>query len=130
VKLQHALIGFALPALLASRGSWADGAEKCSWVQSGAIVGQPWNIEQGLCKVTLNGSHFEAVLYDEKNPDWARFKITGSIHGNALAVKVETENSDAGLDDYAGKLKVSPWHLKVITLSDGYNMIGIKLDSN
>jgi hypothetical protein len=131
MKLRHSLIGLlALCGALATPAIWADGTEKCSWVRSGAILGQPWDTEQGLCKVTVTGSHFEAVLYDEKNVDWARFKIAGSINGDKLAVKVETENSDAGLDDFTGKLKTSAWHEKVIILSDGYNMIGIKLDSN
>ena len=121
-----ALILFLMTAgpVFAGEGQWHWAyAQNCS---------NRWNLWKGLADVEIQGTKFQAKLYDEKNPKDVDIILKGTIKAGKIKV-VETEmNTDVGESDFSGtylseknKSDPSAKAFESINLSDGYSMIGL-----
>lgn len=130
MRFQHVFLGLLiLPAFSITPG-YADAPPRvCTWFRADPAAG-PWQVFQGSCKVTVTGNHLDAILYDDKRPDWARMKLSGSIQGDKVTTQVELEGTDAGMELFTGDLKTNALFGMVMVLREGSSTIGIKYGPN
>jgi len=124
--LGRRLFIFALlsaPAICAE-SSW-------TWVKAESVLGT-WNVELGNAEVTVKGRQFIATLFLEGSDGNPRITLKGSLSHGRLTVKEIVHDTDVGMSTFKGTrviLKVPNFAdtagTEVITLSDGFSMIGL-----
>jgi hypothetical protein len=107
------------------------GADKqWHWIKASNNADPPWAVSKGDAEVEIGDGKLDATLFDGSTKI-VRFSLKGSLVNGSLTVKETVRNSDFGGSTYTGKLVVQEWKkpapgkTEVITLSDGFSMIGL-----
>ena len=115
-----------------SRLTLAADAEQWQWVKSESIFHKDWLVSNGKAEVTINGRKFSAKLFWADSETNIKLTLTGSIVRGNVTVKETVLNSDVGVSTFTGRRVISKTRdargaasLEIITLSDGYSMIGL-----
>jgi hypothetical protein len=108
------------------------GADKqWHWIKASNNADPPWAISKGDAEVEINDGKLDATLFWEGSTKIVRISLKGSLVNGNLTVKETGRNADLGGSTYTGKLIVQEWKkpapgkTEVITLSDGFSMIGL-----
>ena len=100
------------------------------WIKASNNADPPWTVSKGDADVEISDGKLDATLFWEGSTKIIRFSLKGSLVNGNLIVKETVRNSDFG-STYTGKLAVQEWkrpspgRTEVITLSDGFSMIGL-----
>lgn len=107
----------------------AFGADRWQWVKANNNTGG-WSLSQGFAEVVVSGEHFEAKLFSDSGEQTEL--LTGTIQKGTVTAKERILASDFSGSTYQGKLAKKRWPQfsgtsggESITLSDGWNMIGL-----
>ena len=101
------------------------------WIKASNNADPPWAVSKGDAEVEISDGKLDATLFWEGSTKIIRFSLKGSLINGNLVVKEIVHNSDFGGSTYTGKLTVQEWKgpspgkTEVITLSDGFSMIGL-----
>lgn len=105
------------------------------WVKAGSIVAKGWDISEGTAQIVISGRKFSAKLFGQSSPE-VQIVIEGTIENGRIEAKEEIQGSDYTGSVYHGTFGQKKWPeefagttgAQSITLSDGWNMIGINRD--
>lgn len=112
------------PALFAAGNQW-------HWIKAANNAEPPWVVSKGDADVEISDGKLDATLFWEGSTKIVRFSLKGSLVAGNLIVKETVRNTDFGGSTFTGKLTVQEWKrpspgkTEVITLSDGFSMIGL-----
>ena len=101
------------------------------WIKASNNADPPWAVSKGDAEVEITDGKVDATLFWEGSTKIIRFSLKGSVVNGNLVVKETVHNSDFSSSTYTGKLVVQeykglyPGKTEVITLSDGFSMIGL-----
>jgi len=108
------------------------GADKqWHWIKASNNADPPWVVSKGDAEVEITDGKLDATLFWEGSTKIVRFSLKGSVVNGNLTVKETGRNAEFGGSTYTGKLvvqelkKPAPRKTEVITLSDGFSMIGL-----
>ena|SRR6266446_29005 len=106
------------------------------WVKVISMGGKGLKTEQGPAAVTIKGRSFEAQLFWGDSPKAVRIELSGTIEKGQVKAIETVRDTDMGPSTYTGiyiykklNIKTSAGTIigrEAITLSDGYNIIGIR----
>ena len=123
-----AVLILALVALPAAADEW-------QWVKVTNNASRGWDPEMGFADVTIEGQSFEATMFwgPAKTTD-VRITLKGTISKGAITATETVLDTDLEPSKYSGRYERQIWKARfegavgteAITLSDGYNMIGLR----
>ena len=123
-------------ALLIALVAWpAAAVEEWQWVKAINNVSTGWGTETGMANVHIKGASFEAELFwGPAKTDGVRITLKGTIAKNKVTAIEAVLDTDMEPTKYTGKYAKHIWKkpfegtvgTEAITLSDGYNMIGLR----
>lgn len=124
VLLAGATFCYFFPPSVAADSNWA-------WVRATSIE-DDWAVQKGKAKVTIVGTSFTAELFDPDDPETVLYLVRGRIREQRVVAQSETKNSDFGSSKMSGEIRRKKWKgfvetvgRQTITLSDGWNLLGI-----
>lgn len=105
------------------------------WVKAGSVVTKGWNVSEGTAQIVITGKKFSAKLFGQSSSE-VQIVLEGTIENGRITAKEEIQGSDYTGSVYHGTLVKKSWQESFagtsggesITLSDGWNMIGINRD--
>src|SRR5258705_9060239 len=108
--------------------------EKWQWIKVTNNAAYGWQSEMGTAAVTIKGQTFEASLFWRDKPDDVLIRLLGTIKKGQIKVTETLLATDLAPAEYTGKYEKMIWSdpfqqakgTETITLSDGYNMIGLR----
>jgi outer membrane biogenesis lipoprotein LolB len=120
--------------LLLLSGSTLLGADhQWRWVKAGNNAATGWDVSQGDAEVSIKDGKFSAKLFWKDSGKDVQIILQGSIRNGQITTKETVQGSDYTGSIYHGTLQRKKWGevfagttgAESITLSDGWNMIGI-----
>ncbi len=112
------------PAMFAGGKQW-------HWIKAQNNADPPWTVLKGDAEVEISDGRLDATLFWEGSAKIVRFLPKGSLVNGNLVVKEIIHNSDFSGSTFTGQLVIQEWKrpnpgkTEVITLSDGFSMIGL-----
>ncbi len=110
-------------------------ADEWQWVKVTNNASRGWQPEMGVANVTIKGQSFEATLFwgPAKTTD-VRITLKGTISKEAITATETVLDTDLEPSKYHGRYNKQTWKQRfegaigteAITLSDGYNLIGLR----
>jgi len=121
-------------SILLSCTSFATDQAGWRWVRVESISGKGWDVSQGPADVSIHGSEFTAKLFWQDSGDKVRIILAGTIKDGCIRATENIQECDYTGSTYQGRFERKKWDFdgttgaESITLSDGWNMIGINRD--
>jgi hypothetical protein len=112
------------PAMFAADSHW-------HWIKAANNADPPWAVSKGDAEVEITDGKLDATLFWEGSTKIVRISLKGSVANGNVTVKETVRNAAFSGSTYTGRLTVqeskgsSPSETEVITLSDGFSMIGL-----
>ncbi len=119
-------------ALLSCTSFAADGEWR--WVRTSNIVAKGWDISEGTAQVSIDGTKFSARLFWKDSGNKLQLALDGTIKNGRITATETIQESDYTGSVFRGTFARKHWTFsgttgaESITLSDGWNMIGISRD--
>lgn len=128
-------LAFVLITVLICSSSFASDDSGWKWVKAGSVVGKGWDISEGTAQIMTKGTKFTARFFGQTSSE-IQIVLDGTIENGRITAKEEIQGSDYTGSVYHGTLVKKNWQESFagtsggesITLSDGWNMIGINRD--
>jgi hypothetical protein len=74
-----------------------------AWIYTAALFDK-WESITGKATVTIEGTKFNARLFDGEHPTLVQFTLSGTINGDQVKVRAVREQSDTSPGDYSGRI--------------------------
>ena len=104
------------------------------WVKANNIVAKGWDVSEGTAQVSIDGAKFSAKLFWKDSSDKVQIVLDGTIKNGRITATETIQESDYTGSVIHGTFTRRHWTFsgttgaESITLSDGWNMIGITRD--
>ena len=106
------------------------------WVKASNIVAKGWDLSDGIADVSMDGAKFTARLFRKQSKSEFQIVLDGTIKNGRITAKEIIQGSDYTGSVFHGTIERKKWGeefagttgAESITLSDGWNMIGITRD--